>query len=263
MFSAGELADGVSDLLVASRRAVLVDQGGAGGAVAHAVHQFALLLESTHDGLAAPSDGAGLTADDRERINGVIRRPSRIDAATVENRRKVLAGQRHTEDTLGPREIIVPVTTQLNKLRELTRVAAGPHRDELVHLVAEWTAFVGWLHTAVRKDADALALFTEAEDLADDVGDGTVAATAASFRGYLALLQGRPRYAIRASAAALAAPGAHPRSTLTICSKPPRRTQTSGIRRKRSDFSPRHQILPRRLASRLLPSTGTPNRSSG
>lgn len=45
---------------------------------------------------------------------------------------------------------------------------------------------------------------------ADEAGDGTLAATAASFRGYLALLQGRPRYAIRASAAALAALGAHP-----------------------------------------------------
>src|SRR5664280_3580700 len=41
-------------------------------------------------------------------------------------------------------------------------------------------------------------------------GDGTVVATAASFRGYLARLQGRPRRAIRASAAALATPGADP-----------------------------------------------------
>ena len=77
-------------------------------------------------------------------------------------------------------------------------------------LLAEWMSLVGWLHTAVRKDSRALALFADAEDLADEAGDGAIAATAASFRGYLARLQGRPRGAIRASAAALATPGADP-----------------------------------------------------
>ena len=77
-------------------------------------------------------------------------------------------------------------------------------------LIAEWMSFVGWLHTAVRKDSRALALFADAEDLADEAGDGTIAAIAASFRGYLARLQGRPRSAIRASAAALATPGSRP-----------------------------------------------------
>ena len=50
-------------------------------------------------------------------------------------------------------------------------------------LIAEWMSFAGWLHTAVRKDSRALALFADAEDLADEAGDGTIAATAASFRG--------------------------------------------------------------------------------
>ena len=50
-------------------------------------------------------------------------------------------------------------------------------------LLAEWMSFVGWLHTAVRKDSRALARFAGAEDLADEAGDGTIAATAANFRG--------------------------------------------------------------------------------
>jgi hypothetical protein len=37
-------------------------------------------------------------------------------------------------------------------------------------LLAEWMSFVGWLHTAVRKDSRALALFADAEDLADEAG---------------------------------------------------------------------------------------------
>jgi hypothetical protein len=35
-------------------------------------------------------------------------------------------------------------------------------------LIAEWMSFVGRLHTAVRKDSRALALFADAEDLADE-----------------------------------------------------------------------------------------------
>lgn len=90
------------------------------------------------------------------------------------------------------------------------RDASGPYRDDLGRVVAEWISFVGWLHTAVRLDDQAIDLFKRAEDLADDVGDGVTAAVATSFRGYVAQLQGNPRSVIRASAAAIATPGAHP-----------------------------------------------------
>ena len=170
--------------------------------------KFALLLENDNRYLLPAGNPNGMAPDDKDRVNGVIRRPSRLDAATVENLSQVLASQRHTEDALGPEAILAPMTLQLDTLRKVLRDASGPQRDALAPLVAEWTSFVGWLHTAVRKDSQALALFADAEDLADEVGDGTIAATAASFRGYLARLQGRPRSAIRASAAALATPGA-------------------------------------------------------
>ena len=166
--------------------------------------QFALLVEGDNE-----SDSA-LTPDDQERIDSVIRNPSRLDAPTVEGLAQVLSGQRRLEDTLGPQAVIIPVTIQLDTITKMLREVSGPHRTELCRLVAEWTNFAGWLHTAVGKDGDALTLFASAEDLSDDAGEGSTAATAASFRGYLAKLQGRPRRTIRASAAALATPGAHP-----------------------------------------------------
>jgi tetratricopeptide (TPR) repeat protein len=46
--------------------------------------------------------------------------------------------------------------------------------------------------------------------MSDELGDGILASTATSYRGYLALLQGRYRAAIRDTAAALGTPGAHP-----------------------------------------------------
>src|ERR1019366_6015354 len=50
-------------------------------------------------------------------------------------------------------------------------------------LIAEWMSFVGRLHTAVRRDGGARARCPGAEDLADEAGDGTIAATAANSRG--------------------------------------------------------------------------------
>ena len=183
--------------------------------------QFTLLLQADQitqtsvngQQLAKDANGLGMEAgspDDQGRLLDVVHKPSRLDAATPKFLANVLAGQRHLEDALGPTAVLKPMALQLDAITRIFRDAAGPHRDALAHLVAEWTSYVGWLHTAIRNDNEATALFSRAEDLADDAGNGTVAATAASFRGYLALLQGRPRTAIRASAAAAATPGAHP-----------------------------------------------------
>lgn len=151
-----------------------------------------------------------LTPDENERISRVVNKPSWLDAATVENLSVVLAGQRKAEDILGSEAIRVPMALQLRTLQGLLQDTTGRHHDALARLVAEWTTFVGWLHTATGRDSDALALFTSAEGITDEVEDGTLAATATSFKGYVALQEGHQRKAIRESAAALATPGSHP-----------------------------------------------------
>jgi tetratricopeptide (TPR) repeat protein len=151
-----------------------------------------------------------LSPDDESRLEEIERRPSRLDATAVESLAQVLASQRRLEDAIGAAAVLRPTAVQMDVITGILRDASGPHRDALAHLVAEWTSFVGWLHTAIRQDGQALALFQCAEDLADEVGNGVIASTATSFRGYVARLQGRPRSVIRASAAALATPGAHP-----------------------------------------------------
>src|SRR5271166_1394912 len=90
-------------------------------------------------------------------------------------------------------------------------------------LIAEWMSFAGWLHTAVRKDSRALALFADAEDLADEAGDG------------MPPQQRVPGDTWPACRAARVAQYAHqqphwppreptPHSTLTTCCKPRRHT---------------------------------------
>ena len=154
--------------------------------------------------------GNQITPDDEARIESIGQQRSRLDSAAVDILAQVLGGQRRLEDAIGPAAVLQPATLQLDIIKDMLRDASGASRDALAHVVADWASFVGWLHTALRRDDQALELFAQAEDLADDIGDGVLAATATSFRGYVAKLQGQPRRVIRASAAALATPGSHP-----------------------------------------------------
>jgi transcriptional regulator with XRE-family HTH domain len=156
-----------------------------------------------------PGVNGAFTPDDEERLTLAVRRPSRVDAGVVEALSAILAAQRRLEDAIGPAVLIEPVTAQTQGITALLREASGPHRDALARVVSEWTTFTGWLYAATRQDARALAVFGRAEELADEVGYGTCAALATSFRGYVARQQGRPRAVIRAASAALATPGVH------------------------------------------------------
>lgn len=148
--------------------------------------------------------------DDRERLTLAEQRPARLDTATLDTLGGILTGQRRLEDVTGPGPLVRPVTAQLDALELMLAGARWPLRDRLGRIVAEWSVYLGWLNAALRRDEQAVALFIRGEDLADEFDDGTIAATATSFRGYVARQQGRPRGVVRASMAALATPGGHP-----------------------------------------------------
>lgn len=153
--------------------------------------------------------GDRFTPDDEDRLVHAVSRPSRLDAGVIGALSAVLAGRRRLEDAVGPGLLLAPVSAQLDGVEGMLREAPMSHHDALGRVVAEWMTFAGWLHAATRQDARALALFERAERLADDVGYGTIAALATSFRGYVARRQHRPRAVIRAACAAMATPGVH------------------------------------------------------
>ncbi|MEV4500495.1 hypothetical protein [Streptomyces klenkii] len=62
----------------------------------------------------------------------------------------------------------------------------------------------------VRKDNEAVGLLNDALELADEIGNGTLAAEALNFKGYIARQQNRPQGVARWFFAAANAPGAHP-----------------------------------------------------
>ncbi|MGH3279634.1 MAG: hypothetical protein ACRDNW_10915, partial [Trebonia sp.] len=177
------------------------------------VNSYAVKAEALSTPVDAMTEALNASEPDleeRARVHGVVKAPSRLDAATVTSLNQVLYGQRHAEDTLGPSMLIDPMKDQLETLVTVLRDTSGPHKDALLHLVANWTTFVGWLHTAIHEYSEADAAFAAAEGMSDELGDGVLASTATSFRGYLAILQSHHRTAIRATAAALGTPGAHP-----------------------------------------------------
>ncbi|MFW5420521.1 helix-turn-helix domain-containing protein [Nocardiopsis sp. CNT-189] len=149
-----------------------------------------------------------LTPDDRDRVNGALDAPSRLDQATVTALADVLAAQRRLDDVM-PAVAMLPATTaQWKQVKRLAGEARGPHAGALHRVAAEWVQFIGWLHAEARNDPQALTWLSEAEARADDVGDGALAAQAANFKGYLARQQERPHAVVRWFLAAYHTPGA-------------------------------------------------------
>ncbi|MFL6145716.1 MAG: helix-turn-helix transcriptional regulator [Labedaea sp.] len=154
-------------------------------------------------------DVGPLNADERERIAYSVRFPSRIDAATIDALAESLAAQRRLDDVIGPEPLIPASLAQMAMVTRVLREVDGPHRLDLTKVASEHVQFAGWLHAEARRDAEAVRLLTDAEDLADEADDGTLAAQAANFKGYLARQQGRPRAMVRWFLNAFHAPGAH------------------------------------------------------
>ncbi|ACY97238.1 MULTISPECIES: helix-turn-helix domain-containing protein [Thermomonospora] len=152
-----------------------------------------------------------------ERLAHAARRPARLDAHAIAALSTMLAGQRRLEDRIGPAALVAPATAQLPLLAQMLREAPSAHRAALAEVVSEWATFAGWLHLATGRDETAKLLFRRAEELADEGSDGTLAATAVSFRGYLERLRGRPRAVVRWTAAALETPGSHPAQRAYDC----------------------------------------------
>ncbi|MDO0914193.1 helix-turn-helix transcriptional regulator [Streptomyces sp. DT2A-34] len=221
------MRDNFADL---ARRA-LRDSGYSMKAAARAMNYDVAYLSRVFNGKQKPSaklassldslvgaDGAlaatVLDDDDSERVKRSAANPSRLDAGTVDALAGVLAAYRRLDDTAQPRSVIPATTAQMNEVLRLLKGARGPQRDRLAEVASEYVQFGGWLLAQDRQDTEAVRLLNEAVELADEIGNGTLAAQALNFRGYLARQQARPDGVARWYAAAAFTPGAHPAQRL-------------------------------------------------
>lgn len=151
-----------------------------------------------------------LAPDDWPRIRRHIEYPSRVDAGTVDALARVLAAQRHLDDVLDPHLLFASTLAQAETVTGMVRHARGPHRDALTAVASQYAQFAGWLYAETRQAREAMRWLADAEELADEAGDGTLAAQACNFRGYLARHTGRPQAVVRWFLAEYHTPGAHP-----------------------------------------------------
>ncbi|MEU3963021.1 helix-turn-helix transcriptional regulator [Streptomyces buecherae] len=154
--------------------------------------------------------GTVLDEDDASRVARSAENPSRLDGGTVDALAGVLAAYRRLDDTAEPRTIIPATMAQMREVTRMLKEARGPHRDRLADVASEWVQFSGWLFAQTREFGEAVPLLNEAVELADETGNGTLAAQALNFKGYIARQQGRPQGITRWFGAAASTPGAHP-----------------------------------------------------
>ncbi|MFD9473360.1 helix-turn-helix domain-containing protein [Streptomyces goshikiensis] len=158
--------------------------------------------------------GTVLDPDDRSRVSRSAENPSRLDAGTVDALAGVLAAYRRLDDSVQPKSVIPATLLQMREVTRMLKSARGPHRDRLAAVASEFVQFGGWMLAQDRQDARAVQLLNDAVELADEIRNGTLAAQALNFKGYLARQQERPEGVARWYAAAAFTPGAHPAQRL-------------------------------------------------
>ncbi|TDD62278.1 helix-turn-helix domain-containing protein [Actinomadura rubrisoli] len=162
----------------------------------------------------SPELNGALSPDDEDRLNLAIRKPYRLDLTVVDSLAAILAAQRRLDDTAGPAAILPATLAQTDAVTGLLGDARGRARDALLPVAGEYVQFAGWLHAELRNDQTSMHLLTDAEALADDAADGTLAAQAANFKGYLARQADNPRGIVRHFLTAYHTPGAAPAQRL-------------------------------------------------
>jgi transcriptional regulator with XRE-family HTH domain len=150
-----------------------------------------------------------LTPDDDQRL-APPRRPNRVDPVVVESLAGALAALRRLDDALGPAAVLATARPQAHLATQLLRESSGPARDLLAPVAAQWVQFTGWLHAEAGIDHAAMRLLTNAEEMADDIGDGVLTAQALDRKAYVARHRSRPLVAVRHYLAAYHTAGAHP-----------------------------------------------------
>ncbi|TVL91933.1 helix-turn-helix transcriptional regulator [Streptomyces sp. SAJ15] len=158
--------------------------------------------------------GVLLDVDEQARVSRSTDQPSRVDAGTVDALAGVLAAYRRLDDAVDPKSVIPATLVQVREVTHMLKGARGRHRDALTAVASEFAQFGGWMLAQVRRDTEAVSLLTQALELADEIEDGTLAAQALNFRGYLARQQGRQQGVARWFSAAAQTPGAHPAQRL-------------------------------------------------
>lgn len=113
-----------------------------------------------------------------------------IDALLAADLSHLLAANRRLEDRVGSAAVKEAVTAQTILTTHLATEARGPARVPIVRVAAGWEQFTGWLHASTGDHPKAIAHYRAALELAEEVADRDMVATALSMRGHVAWMAG-------------------------------------------------------------------------
>jgi tetratricopeptide (TPR) repeat protein len=99
---------------------------------------------------------------------------------------RLLAEQRRAEDTLGARQLLGPVLTQIKVIDGLVRQARNPVRGAVLEVVAHYEEFAGWMYQDATDTAGALRHYDAAMEAAQEIGDADMITSVLSLKSHLA-----------------------------------------------------------------------------
>lgn len=197
-------------------RAAMARKGLGVRAVARRIHYDHAMLSRVLRGKQRPSEAleAALEelldlTDEDSRIDYVATHPTRLDRPAVEALASALATQRRADDVVGAPPLLGPAEAWRESLLDMLRKARGPHRSALAAVVAEHSAFLGWLHVQMHSER-ALSICRESAQLAAEINCGPVRAQALNFEANHWRGKGDLRRSIQSLHAVVTTEGIHP-----------------------------------------------------
>jgi tetratricopeptide (TPR) repeat protein len=137
--------------------------------------------------------------------------PSAVDPCLPRTLLDLLVHYAQTDNMLGPRSLLLAVTSQLTLIEQLWTVARGPLRSELLGVGARYAEFAGWLHQDAGDHTTGARWTLQALDLAHAAGSPILASYALMRRSNQASSVGDGTRALGLASAALDVPEArHP-----------------------------------------------------
>jgi transcriptional regulator with XRE-family HTH domain len=201
---------------IGSVRAAMARKGLSGAEAARRIRFDPAYLSRVLKGSQRPSDDfkralyALLDLNDEDaRIDHAQACPVRLDRAAVDALAEALAAQRRADDVVGPAPLLAGAEAHRVTLLDMLKEARGPHRDALAAVVAEHSAFLGWLLIQVGSDR-ALTLCREAQQLSTEIGNGPVRSFALNLESNHWRGKDDLRRSIEALRAVVATDGIHP-----------------------------------------------------
>lgn len=148
--------------------------------------------------------------DDLDQLAAAAGNPRHISDATITSLERVLVGQRYLDDHMGSAALLGPVMAQMDTINTMVVEAAGPTRQPLLYVAAQWAQFAGWLHTSIGRYDKAADWFSRALQWAMQHGDRDLIATVLSYQGHVAWLSVQWQPALGFAEAALRDPAVYP-----------------------------------------------------